>query len=433
MTLDWRAGAGVALTSNNAMTLDWRAGVALTSNENAALVKYLHANAMTLGWKLPFFFPPIAHIRFAVDPHTLTASVDLTGLIRFNPVWAKTLTTEELQFVIAHELGHLLLLHHARMGDRIVFKWNCCADLIWNATLKKVAATGGQITPLANMIYAEKSQEGWTVEQLYAEMPDPKVIVVDLSQITVGNGCGPLPSPGDGDNPSNPSSKRTEAGWHRLWREVAAQAQFRGRDAKGAGSVAGNILAHALDVPDARVRWAEVLRRQFSRVLSEAGNDDVSWSRRSRRSTPEIILPGGVTYKCCAAVAIDTSGSMSDEDLAHAVAETAAIVNHTKVSAFLVVHDYDVQEACWIRPGGRAAVVSQIQKRLKGRGGTSFHTAYKRVEQEGKFNVLVHMTDGCVEAWPEKPVTVRRLVVALLGYANDALVPKDARVIRVET
>jgi len=759
-------------------------GAPPTTNDSATLVDYLERNARSLGWHLPFFYPPIAHVRFAVDARVLTACVDLTGRITFNPAWIKKLTKEELQFVIAHELGHLLLLHHARRGERKVFKWNLacfpagtflpsgvpiesaadmartfsgslrrirtavgaisatpehpffvrrrlphrpirlqepqwvaaseihvgdficvpkirkrcgthyvdlrpyakvgrdtwgratfsnrvvnrrlildvdlawliglyvaegsftredhgcqfslgahetqlirrvsriakrlgyrpgswrkgnstrvvigspvlarwlsnicgrgahhkhipqfilhhadakiraafiagcalrsprtgkkvgfegatvsralafdlvlllaqdgigcrvhkshhgprwigeswCAkeeliyhvgfrpdgggkstrvmnghrittqharykvdkhgvwypvkeiseqrcrgqvynrttddhtyiansylvhncDAIWNATLKKIAAAGS-ITPLADMIYADEDQQEWTVEQLYQEMPDPKVAIVDLSQIAVGNGCGacsPEEGPGSGE-----TGGRTEAGWRRLWREVAAQAQLRGRDAPS-GLDAGNILARALEPPMPRVRWSEVLRQQFSQALSEAGKDDVSWLRRSRRSTPEIILPGGVTYRCRAAVAIDTSGSMSDEDLARAVAETAAIVNHTHVPTFLVVHDVEVQEACWLRPGGRAAVVSQVQKRLKGRGGTSFDAAYKRVEREGgKFNVLVHLTDGCVGSWPEKPPSVRRLVVALLGYASDALVPKDARVIRVE-
>jgi predicted metal-dependent peptidase len=86
----------------------------------------------------------------------------------------------------------------------------------------------------------------------------------------------------------------------------------------------------------------------------------------------------------------------------------------------------------WITPGARAQVNAQIKKRIKGRGGTSFDEAYARVEKEGKFNALVHLTDGEVGQWPAKPRTVRKLVVALLGSACKTEVPSDARVIEVE-
>jgi predicted metal-dependent peptidase len=144
-------------------------------------------------------------------------------------------------------------------------------------------------------------------------------------------------------------------------------------------------------------------------------------------------LPGGITYRCKAAVVIDTSGSMSDEDLSRCVAETTAIVNNCRVPVFLVVHDHAVQEACWIRPGAKSQVHSNIKKRMKGRGGTSFNEAYDRVEKEpGRFNVMVHLTDGEVYDWPNRPASVRRLVVALVGSSNRESCPDDARIIEVE-
>lgn len=411
-----------------------------------ALIRRCKAQAMSLGWKFPFFLPSIARIEFRVDTRRPTACVDLRGRIYINPDFAATLKDSELQFVIAHELMHLLMLHHDRRGHRDPLRWNIATDLIINRTLKNVsdAAGAGAFTMPKNEkgdvgIIADENQAEMTAEQLYSEIPEPPQWLKDLfsqGAVPVGHGCGPEKDGGNGDDADKDEKDgdgagKTEDQMRREWRECAAQSQMAGRQA---GTQEGNMLADLLDVPPPKVRWSEVLRGALYRAIAEAGRDDVAWTRRSRRSTPEIILPGGITYRCKAAVVIDTSGSMSDEDLSRCVAETTAIVNNCRVPVFLVAHDHAVQEACWIRPGAKSQVHSSIKKRMKGRGGTNFDEAYERVDEEpGKFNVLVHLTDGEIYGeWPDRPATVRRLVVALVGSANKTDVPADARCIEVE-
>jgi predicted metal-dependent peptidase len=400
-----------------------------------ALVKRCKAQAMSLGWKFPFFLPSIARVEFRADQRTGTACVDLKGIIRVNPSFASKLKDPELQFVIAHELMHPLMLHHDRRGHRDPLRWNIGCDLIINRTLQNVAdqaGAGSFSMPMDDKgkpigIIANEDQAEMTAEQLYSEQPDPPQWLKDAfaaGNVPVAGGCGIEPGDaGDGDTKTDDQLKRE-------WRECAAQSQMAGRQA---GTHEGNLLAELLDVPPPKVRWSEVLRGALYRAIAEAGRDDVAWSRRSRRSTCEIILPGGITYRCKASVVIDSSGSMSDEDLARCVAETTSIVNNCRVPVFLVVHDHAVQEACWIRPGAKSTVHASIKKRMKGRGGTSFDEAYARVEKEpGKFNTMVHLTDGEVYDWPDRPASVRRLVVALVGSASKENVPADARLIEVE-
>jgi predicted metal-dependent peptidase len=354
-----------------------------------------------------------------------------------NPTFAGKLKDAELQFVIAHELMHPLMLHHDRRGHRDPLRWNISTDLIINRTLQNVADQAGagsfsmpmddKGTPIG--IIANEDQAEMTAEQLYSEQPEPPQWLKDAfaaGNVPVAGGCGIEP----GDEPGEGQGDKTDDQLKREWRECAAQSQMAGRQA---GTHEGNLLAELLDVPPPKVRWSEVLRGALYRAIAEAGRDDVAWSRRSRRSTTEIILPGGITYRCKAAVVIDSSGSMSDEDLSRCVAETTSIVNNCRVPVFLVVHDHAVQEACWIRPGAKSMVHANIKKRMKGRGGTSFDEAYTRVEKEpGKFNAMVHLTDGEVYDWPARPASVRRLVVALVGSSGKDHVPADARMIEVE-
>jgi len=406
----------------------------------AALVKRCKAQSMALGWKFPFFLPSIARVEFRADNRTGTACVDLLGIIRVNPAFAAKLKDAELQFVIAHELMHPLMLHHDRRGHRDPLRWNISTDLIINRTLQNVAdqaGAGSFSMPMDDKgkpigIMANEDQAEMTAEQLYSEQPEPPQWLKDAyaaGMVPVAAGCGIEPGDGEGDGESEGAGK-TDDQLKREWRECAAQAQMTGRQA---GTAEGNLLAELLDVPPPKVRWSEVLRGALYRAIAEAGRDDVAWSRRSRRSTTEIILPGGITYRCKASVVIDSSGSMSDEDLSRCVAETTSIVNNCRVPVFLVVHDHAVQEACWIRPGAKSIVHANIKKRMKGRGGTSFDEAYARVEKEpGKFNAMVHLTDGEVYDWPDRPASVRRLVVALVGSSCKDHVPADARVIEVE-
>lgn len=406
----------------------------------SALIARCKANALYLGWKqTPFFLPAVGRVEFRPETRIPTAAVDLRGRIYINVDFAAKLKDAELQFVIAHELMHLLLLHHDRRGHRDPLKWNIATDLIINRTLKNVADTigAGAFEMPKVVLIAPENQADLTAEQLYAEIEEPSEdmrAAFANGTIPVGQGCGVDDDGngnGNGDKDSDGQEPRTPDQLKREWQECAAQCQMSGRQA---GDVAGNMLADVLDIPDPLVRWSEVLRGALHRAIAEAGRDDVSWRRRSRRSTPEMILPGGITYRCKAAVVIDASGSVDDEALARCTAETTAIVNHCGVAVFLVVHDCSVQSATWIRPGVKSKVHQDVKQQMKGRGGTSFDEAYDRVEAEpGRFNVMVHLTDAEIGGmWPRRPSSVRRLVVALVGSANRENCPADARVIEVE-
>lgn len=414
----------------------------VTHGDPAALAlagKRCKAELMKLGWKMPTLFHAIARVTVVADWATPTASIDLAGNLRIGPAFAAQHADEELQFILAHELMHLLMLHHDRRGTRDPLKWNIAGDKIINRTLASVAKVlgPGSLRVPASALMATEAQADWTAEQLYSAEGEPdEQTKRDHAAGTLkpGQGCGPQPAPaGEQPDPSDPTGAApapSEEQLRREWHEVAVQTLHR---AKEPGDRAGNILAGALELPQPKVRWGAVLRGSIARAIAEAGRDDVSWSRRSRRSPPDILLPGGITQSCRAAVVIDTSGSVSDVDLTAAVTETIAIVNHTRVPVFFVAHDHKVQAAFWIRPGTSTRMADTIRKGLIGRGGTSFVEAYNRVEQEGRFNVLVHLTDGEIHQWPACPARTRRLVVALLGNREiPTNLPANARCIEVE-
>jgi predicted metal-dependent peptidase len=352
-----------------------------------------------------------------------------------NPQFCGQLSDEHLTFVLAHELMHLLLFHFGRRANRKVMRWNYAADRVINFSL----VTLGLKKPPEGLLPTNSAHNDFTAEEMYEveqeQGGDGQVLTPSQMPGATG-GCGVLPpqasdgdqAPGEGEAPTDgqfPGPNETA----RNWRQLAAQAEH---NARSAGDKAADLLGRVLRVPPSRVKWQHILRGACARALAERGRDDVSYSRRNRRSfAGEFILPGGITYRAQVAVLVDTSGSVSDESLEQAVSEIEAISVATRVAIFLVTHDAEVHYQGWVRPGKRRDAVA---KTIIGRGGTLFSPAYEAVEKASKkFDHAVHLTDGLpCEEWPERPRNCRKLVVALIGCKATSNVPADATVVEAE-
>jgi predicted metal-dependent peptidase len=397
----------------------------------SALNKAVKAAARALGWVEPFFGIPLAQAQFREDPegrHTETACVTADGIVYFYSPWVSKLTKGQLQGLLAHEIMHVLMLHYYRRGDRDPRVWNIACDMTINHPLRRAGLElpeGGVFPPPA--------WEGWHAEKIYEElMKDPPKGGGEGS--APGQGCGVRPpelgkSPDDDSEDDDPvGTSLADAENQRKWRQAAAEAR---ESARNQGDGRGSILAEALAVPEPRVRWTSILRRGIATARAIHGRDSTTWRKRGRRS--QSIGPqfrGWQTTSASCAVVIDTSGSMSDEDLAQCVAETVAISRSAGVAVYLVTHDAAVQWQGWL---SRNARPDKIQRTLVGRGGTCAHGAYKAVEQASRrFDVFVHLTDGYL-SWPSWPANVRKPIVALTGHHTEKeSVPAGALAIEVE-
>lgn len=400
------------------------------------LIKRARALLFGLGWKHPFFLLPSQKVFIRVSDMTRTACVDASGCMYLNPQFCGQLSDEHFTFVLAHELMHLLLFHFARRANRKPQRWNRAGDRVINFGLTTI----GLKMPPSGLLPEDSAHNEFTAEEMYEVEREEEG---DGDSPNAGNmpgaagGCGVLPpqgkdgnqAPGEGEAPNDGQPFPDENESARNWRQMAAQAEH---NARSAGDKAGDILGRILHVPPSRVKWSHILRGACARALAEHGRDDVSWSRRNRRSFGgEFILPGGVTYRAQVAVAVDTSGSVSDESLEQAVSEIEAISAATRVAIFLTTHDAEVHYAGWVRPGSRR---DALAKTMIGRGGTLFTPAYEAIEKASKkFDHAVHLTDGMpCESWPERPRNCRKLVVALIGCKATTEIPEDATVVEAE-
>lgn len=411
----------------------------VTASEQQSILQRCRRALMGLGWEHPFFALAAARVRLVVEAvlpdHTM--SVDLSGTIRIDPTFVTPsgqggIPDEQIRGVLAHELCHLLLLHSARQQGREHRRWNCATDRAINITLRQA----GVALPSWGL-YPQPGDEALPAEQLYLKEPTSQ----DGGQggqgggqgqgqgqgqgpPRVGGGCGPNPAP---EGTASPAEAQSAA--EREWQEIAATSRILDTS-RAVGVGGGKLFSSLLDFPPPKIRWDQVLRGQLSRALAAHGYDDVTYQRRNRRTQlTGPIFPGGVTYRAKVAVVIDTSGSMSDEDLTRCVANTIAIGKAMRVRLYLVTHDDGVQWQGWVEPGARH---TDVAGKCRGRGGTTFGAAYEAVAQQGAFDAMIHLTDGGVGHWPAKPPNARRLIVALFGWGAEGAIPAGTKVIKTE-
>lgn len=376
-----------------------------------------------LCWRSAVLAPALAALQIVdVDlPQIQTAAVDVRGRMFINADWCSKQTEAQARFTILHECLHLILRHHERVGGRDPERWNIAGDLVINDAIPGLH--GLDATPPAGVADRKtmfpEIPANLSVEEVYELLrgnakakPTPGL---------VGAGCGVLDAQGDG------AAKGAEGLNPGEWRGIA-QAVANAARAAGSGS---NALAPLLQIPPSRVPWQALLRELAATAISRAGRDVVSWSRKSRRSPRQVFLPGTRTNDVRLAIIIDSSGSMSDGELAACVAETRAAIDAAGVRAYLVVHDHVVHTKTWIAPGSGA---TEIAKQVIGRGGTLFGDAYEAVAAERTtFAAVIHFTDGYPgDAWPARPLNCQRAVCALTPDGREAMVPTGWRVVPIE-
>jgi len=196
---------------------------------------------------------------------------------------------------------------------------------------------------------------------------------------------------------------------------------------KTAGTVPAGLLRWAQEVLSPAVDWRRLLRAELRRAVADvAGAADYSYRRPSRRAAAVsgVVLPALRRPVPELAVVCDTSGSMSDDLLAMALAEVEGLLRALGLARRLRVL------ACDSAAGAAQRVSSARQVELTGGGGTNMGAGIAAAYAlRPRPAVTVVLTDGYTP-WPAAEPKGMRVVAGLLGDdARDA--PGWARSVRV--
>lgn len=269
-------------------------------------------------FKHPFFGILAMKLRKVETKNVPTAGVDGKNLY-YNPDYIKTLNLQEQQGLVAHEIMHCALQHIARRQYRDHKKWNKACDYAINGNLLKQ----GFILPPKGLVNHDWDDFG--AEHIYSLLPNDD-----------GDGNGP----GDGWNwgevmdglepgASESEQKALEAEWQINVQQAVNEAKLKGK-------LPADIERLVADILKPQISWKDMLMKYIHVPVK----DDYNWARPNKRFMQMgIILPTLYSHAMGdVAVIVDTSGSISDDELQYFAAELSGICEDAKPRKVHVIY-----------------------------------------------------------------------------------------------
>ena len=343
--------------------------------EEAALKAIAGARVrLIMGADARYAFFAVLALRFKVviDWETETLAVDGHSLFT-NPDFVKSLTPDELLGCVVHETLHAALQHHTRREGRNLRTWNVACDCAINHILIEAGFT----LPKGRILAGEGSFHDLPVEksaEFYYELLQKKEPEQekDGSGKTDAGGCGEV----------RDAAESTES--ESEWKAAVHQAQ---EVSKGRGTLPGGLSRVVGDTLCPSVHWREVLR-EFVRSNE---HNDYTWSRPNKRYLSSgLFLPSLRSEGLGDVVlAVDCSGSISEDQLNKFASEAEEILTCFDCSATILYHDVEVTGIDEWRPAD-----GPLRLRAVGGGGTSHEGIFKWVEESGlNPSCLIALTD----------------------------------------
>ena len=79
----------------------------------------------------------LMHAKLGIGDKHETAWTEAGEKITFNPKFLQSLTDSELDYVLMHEILHVVLQHCSRNGDRDSEQFNIACDIVVNSNILK--------------------------------------------------------------------------------------------------------------------------------------------------------------------------------------------------------------------------------------------------------------------------------------------------------
>lgn len=386
-----------------------------------------------------------ARTRLILDKPFLGALVLRLPMQAGNPKWCNTTATdaktlyynhdyiaalnlEQTQFVLAHEAMHCALSHFARRQHRDKHRWDVACDFAINPLL---ANDGLKPTPEALLL---SEYDGMTAEEIYPlieqnteQEPQDQHLYDDKNDDGEGNQPPPQDqepqqkkderrgkdgeesedgsdgnrkeaepdnkSSGDSQPPPLTESERESLAiqWQQRMAGAAQQAMQAG---KLSGAMA-RLVDHLLQP---RLPW----RMLLARYMTSIARDDYSYSRPSSRREGDAIMPSLRSAQTNLVVALDTSGSIGDQEIDEFVSEVNAIKGQMRARITVLACDAELsEESPWEFAPWEDI---ELPESLEGGGGTDFRPVFSWTDDSDQQpDLLIYFTDAEGEFPPHEP------------------------------
>jgi predicted metal-dependent peptidase len=305
-------------------------------------------------------------LRHVITDATPTADVNGT-VIRYNPEFLEKQTVLQFAGLMAHECWHVAFQHLSRRGNRDPIIWNVAGDYIINHLLTKA----GFEIPVGGLLDKKYGDE-WSTDGVYEDLMKEKkdfdtgTLMLDIREDEFQ------------DSKKGPT---LDSAITNIIVRAKTQAQVAG---KAAGEIPNEILRIIDELLNPKLPWPVILNR----FLDQRTREEYSWARRNRRYRDDYMPSlhsyglGHLTF------AIDTSGSIDDEELQEMLSEIKGVQqifnpeHMTIIDCDSVIHSvYEIDQNTDI-----------MSLNFNGGGGTRFQPVLDYVS-EHPTQALIYFTD----------------------------------------
>ena len=356
----------------------------------------------------PFFGNMATRLKIlAADDWLPTAAVDGRNLY-YNTQFFNDMDNKEIEFVVAHEILHMVFDHLGRRGfggeDRNPMLYNIAADYIVNNTL--VRDRIGEKPKIVDC-FQDFKYEDWTSEEVYdelfeeakkngeealkqlGEMLDEHL---DMDEGDEGSSSGEE-SEGKDSNGNNVSKRRPKFSDEEMKqiKDEIKENMLSAAQAAGAGNVPVGVQRMIKQLTEPKMNWRELLRQQIQSTIKS----DYTFSRPSRKGQMSSAILPGMNFQDTIdiAVSIDMSGSISNTQAEDFLGEVKGIMDEYQ--------DYNIKIWCFDTAVYNEQDFSSdsgedlLDYEIKGGGGTNFMANWEYMKETGYVpKKFIMFTDG---------------------------------------
>jgi len=383
----------------------WQPDPNISKEELEKMQKEVHERIITsrvgLLLRHPFFGNMATRLKIqAADDWLPTAAVDGRNLY-YNTQFFNAMNNKEVEFVIAHEILHMVYDHLGRRDDRDPKLYNIAADYIVNNLL-----VDDRIGTKPSIVdcFQDFKYRGWTSEEVYDDLykeakKNGKEILDKLGEMLDEHIDWEDSSDGDSDGKAKGRPSYSKAELDQI-RDEIKEAMINSAQTAGAGNVPAGIQRLIKELTESKMNWRELLRQQIQSTIKS----DFTMSRPNRKSWHTgAILPGmnfDETIDIC--IALDMSGSIGNDQAADFLGEIKGIMDEYK--------DYKIKIWCFdtevygeddfTADDGREITDYEI----RGGGGTDFMANWRYMhDQDILPKKFIMFTDGYAwDSWGEE-------------------------------
>lgn len=359
----------------------------------------------------PFFAVIALRLEYIESRHVPTMATDMVRVF-WNPDFVDKLTVNEVAAVIMHECLHVAWLHGLRRGNRDPLLWNIACDFAINPVCLDAGAQlpmMGGTKEKPNYCYDAKYRD-WSAPAIYEDLlKNAKKITFKIGgppQEGDGQGEGQGQGQDDGQTPlwgeildarGEDGKPLSEAERSELEEEIKIAVKSAAEQAKMRGKLPAGLEGLVEAVGKPKVNWRDYIQNWVSGKIP----DNYTWTRPNRTMManygiymPRMQLNGaGIGV-----LSVDTSGSVSDQELRDYVREIAGVIEIcSPEKLYIIQHDAIVQRVDEWESGEDFSKLH-----IKGRGGTcirpSFEYALNKIDEQ--IDWMICFTDMGIGDFP---------------------------------